>query len=96
MANFGTGCSRAGAKARQEGSVAEAATGVFFFDKLNLIAVRIFHKRDNGSAAFYRARFTRHVAAVVANALAGLRRVFHANGDVAVSGAELIALHAQL
>jgi hypothetical protein len=67
-----------------QGLVAQAAPGVFLFDQLDFIAVRIFNERDHGGAAFYRTRFTRYVAAILANTFTGFSRVVYAQGDMAV------------
>src|SRR5205085_1101753 len=63
-------------------------------DELDLVAVRVFYKRDHRRATFYRSGLARHPAAVGAHAFAGLFYVGHADRDMAEGVAELIALDA--
>ncbi len=39
------------------GLVAQPFAGVFLFNQLDFVTVRIFHEGDNGAAAFYRPGF---------------------------------------
>src|SRR5574337_640969 len=62
-------------------------------DQLDLVAVRVFHEGDHGGAVLHGARLPYHLAAPGADVLAGLVGVRHRQGDVAVGGAQLVALH---
>src|SRR5574337_124858 len=63
-------------------------------DQLDLVAVRVFHEGDHGGAVLHGARLPYHLAAPGTDVLAGLVGVRHRQGDVAVGGAQLVALHA--
>ena len=92
MANFAAACSRKGENIGRERArinlVAETFSGIFLFDQLNFVAVRIFNKGDNRAAAFNRASFASDIAAILANTLARLRRVVDAQRNMAIGGTE--------
>ena len=65
-------------------------------DQLDLVAVGVLHERDHRRAALDRARFARDLAALRAHRRARGRGVGHLDRDVAVRGAELVAVDAEL
>ena len=58
--------------------MAEALTGMFIFDQLDFVAVRIFDEGDDRGTAFHRAGFAGDLAACAADAVAGGGNVVHA------------------
>ena len=78
-------------------STAQALPGariVGALDQLDLVAVRVGDKGDHGAAALDRAGLARHVAAGGLDLVARGVRVGHADGDVAVGAAHVVAFHA--
>src|SRR5690606_10328058 len=63
-------------------------------DQLDLVAVRILDERDHRASALYRAGFAGDAAAGGAYALAGGGDVGHADRDMAVGRAQLVAVDA--
>src|SRR5690606_2379902 len=63
-------------------------------DQLDLVPVGVLDERDHGAAALDRAGFAGDTSAGVADALAGGGDVRHADRDMAVGGAEIVAIDA--
>lgn len=67
---------------------------LFLFDQFHAIVVRIIHESDHGRAALDRSRLARHLAALCLDCFAGLVDVIHADGNVAVRGAQFVFVDA--
>ena len=58
----------------------------FPLHKLDLVAIRVFYKRDHRGAVFHRPRFARDFATALFDFGAGFVGVVHLDRDVAVTG----------
>ncbi len=59
----------------------------------DLIAVRVFHKHDNGRARIHGTGFADNLAAAGANLLHRLIDIIHLDGDMAEAIAQVIVIH---
>src|SRR5690606_16011248 len=76
---------------------AQAGAGadvVLALDQFDLVAVRVRDEGDDRGPALDRPGFARDLAAGRLDAFAGSIGIRHADGDVAVGGAHLVAVHA--
>src|SRR5690606_29287221 len=72
-----------------EGGLVGAARAL---DEFDLVAVGVFHKRNDRGAVLHGAGFAHHLATFLANAVTGGVGVVHFQGNVAVAVAQIVAV----